>query len=159
MVVLAYPQGENDHCVCCAAASALHHYGDFVGAATIFTHAECALRSGDAVRYVVDKLINTKEKTLRGWSAENLRKHDPLMTVLDEPVLLQLVSTLGDMDHVVATVGELLFDPTTERAVPITREALDRCVGVEVDGARYARVGRAVVLRAGAMVQKRIGLA
>ena len=99
------------------------------------------------------------ESTLRGWNAEGLRGHDPLATELDEPVLLQLVSSLGDKDHVVATFGGLLFDPIAKRAVPLTREALDRCVGLEVDGARYVRVGRALMLRAGKMLSKRLARA
>ena len=58
--------------------------------------------------------------------------------------------------NVVATFGGLLFDPTAERAVRLAREALDRCVGVEVDGAKYARVARSLVLRAGPMLRKRL---
>ena len=59
---------------------------------------------------------------------------------------MQLVSTLGEKDHVVATVGGYFFDGREKWALPLTLESLNHCVGVRVDGAKYASVARAMRL-------------
>ena len=72
-------------------------------------------------------------------------QHDPLTTVVDTPVNLQLVGSDGAGTHAVATLGGLIFDAAEARALPLSRAALDCCVGAQLNGARFSHVARAVV--------------
>ena len=73
----------------------------------------------------------------------------------DEPVHLQLVAADGAGTHAVATVGGLVFDSAEARALPLSRAALDRCVGSELGGgAAYSHVARAVRLVPGKRARK-----
>ena len=141
---VAYQQLQLDVCAGCAAASAVHHFGDTKGAGVIYDHAKLALESVDALAYIMERVVNTK--AVAGWHAEPISWHDPLASLINEPVVMQLVSTLGEKDHVVATVGGYFFDGREKWALPLTLESLNHCVGVRVDGAKYARVARAMRL-------------
>lgn len=83
-----------------------------------------------------------------------LARHDPLATLIADPVHLQLVGSDGAGTHAVATLGGLLFDSAEAYALPLSRAALDRCVGVHLNGATFSHVARAVRLVPGKSVRK-----
>ena len=85
-----------------------------------------------------------------------IKGHHPLETFIDSPVNLQLVSSDGSGTHAVATLGGLIFDAAEKRALPLSRAALDRCVGAQLHGARFSHVARAVRLLPGKTVRKRL---
>ena len=60
--------------------------------------------------------------------------------------LAQLVGSDGSSDHAVTTVGRLVFDAAESHALPLTRAALDRCVGCDRTGATFSHVARAFQL-------------
>ena len=91
-----------------------------------------------------------------GWDVEPIHGHDPLATIFSEPVNLQLVGTDGAGTHAVATLGGLIFDAAEARAMPLSRAALDRCVGAQLNGARFSHVARAVRLVPGKGLRKRL---
>ena len=86
-----------------------------------------------------------------GWEVVPIHGHDPLATIFSEPVNLQLVGSDGAGTHAVATLGSLIFDAAEARAMPLSRAALDRCVG-----ARFSHVARAVRLVPGKGLRKRL---
>ena len=115
--VITYRQGGVDLCAALRLASAVHLFGDASAAAAIAACARAALASGDAfghMRAVV-------RSQAAGWSEVPLAKHDPLATLIAEPVHLQLVGLDGAGTHAVATLGRLIFDSAEERALPISR--------------------------------------
>ena len=59
-----------------------------------------------------------------GWSSVPIKGHDPLVTIVDAPVNLQLVGSDGAGTHAVATLGGLVFDAAEARALPLSRESL-----------------------------------
>ena len=91
-----------------------------------------------------------------GWSSVPIKGHDPLVTIVDAPVNLQLVGSDGAGTHAVATLGGLVFDAAEARALPLSRESLDRCVGAHLNGARFSHVARAVRLVPGKSLRKRL---
>ena len=90
------------------------------------------------------------------WQVVPLVQHDPLTTMIDTPVNLQLVGSDGAGTHAVATLGGLIFDAAEARALPLSRTSLDRCVGAQLNGARFSHVARAVRLVPGTSLQKRL---
>ena len=82
--------------------------------------------------------------------------HDPLAQIIDAPINLQLVGTDGAGTHAVATLGGPVFDAAEARALPLSRAALDRCVGLQLNGARFSHVARAVRLLLGKSLRKRL---
>ena len=42
--------------------------------------------------------------------------------------------------HAVATLGGLIFDAAEARALPLSRAALNQCVGAQLNGARFSHV-------------------
>ena len=54
--------------------------------------------------------------------------HDPLATVIAEPINLQLVGSDGAGTHAVATLGSLIFDAVEARALPLSRESASTAV-------------------------------
>ena len=133
-------------------ASAVHSYGDASAAATIAACARDALSSGDAFGHVQ----NVTNDLAVGWSVHPLSAHNPLASLLSEPVNLQLVGSDGAGTHAVATLGPLIFDAAEARALPLSRASLDRCVGVLLNGARFSHVARAVRLVPGKSLRKRL---
>ena len=123
-----------------------------MAAAALAACARAALASGDAFGYVTTAV----RTDAAGWSSMPLSSHDPLATILGEPVNLQLVGTDGAGTHAVATLGGLVFDAAEVRALPLSRETLDRCVGAQLNGARFSHVARAVRLVAGKSLRKRL---
>ena len=91
-----------------------------------------------------------------GWSSAPVTDHDPLATIIDTPVNLQLVGSDGAGTHAVATLGGLIFYAAEECALPLSRAALDRCVGAQLNGARFSHVARAVRLVPGKSLRKRL---
>ena len=91
-----------------------------------------------------------------GWSSAPIKGHDPLATVIDTPVNLQLVGMDGAGTHAVATLGGFVFDAAEARVLPLSREALDRCVGAQLNGARFSHVARAARLMPGKSLRKRM---
>ena len=91
-----------------------------------------------------------------GWSSTPIKGHDPLATVINAPVNLQLVGTDGAGTHAVATLGGFVFDAAEARALPLSRAALDHCVGAQLNGARFSHVARAVRLVPGKSLRKRL---
>ena len=85
-----------------------------------------------------------------------IKGHHPLETFIDSPVNLQLVGSDGSGTHAVATLGGLIFDAAEARALPLSRAALDRCVGAQLNGARFSHVARAVRLVPGKGLRKRL---
>ena len=65
------------------------------------------------------------------WQVVPLVQHDPLTTAVDTPVNLQLVGSDGAGTHAVETLGGLIFDAAEPRALPLSRAALDHCVGAQ----------------------------
>ena len=147
---VAYPQGAADLCAAYGLASAVHAYGDTSAAASIAACAHAALASGDAFGHVTGAV----RTDAAGWSSKPLTAHDPLATLIAEPVNLQLVGSDGAGTHSVATLGGFIFDAAEERALPLSRAALDRCVGLHLNGARFSHVARAVRLVPGKSVRK-----
>ena len=90
------------------------------------------------------------------WQVVPLVQHDPLTTMIDTPVNLQLVGSDGAGTHAVATLGGLIFDAAEARALPLSRAALDCCVGAQLNGARFSHVARAVRLVPGKSLRKRL---
>ena len=90
------------------------------------------------------------------WQVVPLVQHYPLTTVVDTPVNLQLVGSDGAGTHAVATLGGLIFDAAEARALPLSRAALDCCVGAQLNGARFSHVARAVRLVPGKSLRKRL---
>ena len=119
----------------------------FSGAAA---HARAALTSTDAFRHVTDAV----RADAAGWSSAPIKGHDPLAQTIDVPVNLQLVGTDGAGTHAVATLGGLIFDAAEACALPLSREALDHCVGAQLNGARFSHVARAVRLVPGKSLRK-----
>ena len=76
------------------------------------------------------------------------------MAFVAEPIALQLVASDGAGTHAVATVGGLIFDAAEARALPLSRAALDRCVGTHLNGTTFSHVARAVRLVPGTSVRK-----
>ena len=130
----------------------MHRYGDASAATTIATCAREALASGDAFSHV----RNVVNNSVGGWDVAPITSHDPLSPMFCEPVLLQLVGSDGAGTHAVATLGDLIFDATEARALPLSRAALDRCVGARLTGARFSHVARAVRLMPGKSVRMRM---
>ena len=91
-----------------------------------------------------------------GWSSRPIAGHDPLATIIDTPVNLQIVGSDGAGTHAVATLGKLIFDAAEPRALPLSRAALDHCVGAQLNGARFSHVARAVRLVPGKRLRKRL---
>ena len=91
-----------------------------------------------------------------GWEVVPITGHDPLATIFSEPVNLQLVGTDGAGTHAVATLGGLIFDAAEARALPLSRAALNQCVGAQLNGARFSHVARAVRLVPGKRLRKRL---
>ena len=91
-----------------------------------------------------------------GWSSVPVKGHNPLETLVDTPVNLQLVGSDGAGTHAVATLGGLIFDAAEVCALPLSRAALDRCVGAQLNGARFSHVARAVRLVPGKGLRKRL---
>jgi hypothetical protein len=147
---VAYRQGGADLCVAYGLASAVHAFGDVAAARTIAARAHAALASGDAFGFV----RSTVRQAVPGWDPVPLPRHDPLAARFSEPVLMQLVGSDGAGSHAVATMGGLVFDATESWALPLSRDALDRCVGVHVNGATFSHVARAVRLVPGKSVRK-----
>ena len=148
--LVAYPQGGADYCAAYGLASALHAYGDAAAAASIARSARAALASDDAFGFVRGAV----QSDAAGWNTVPLRGHDPLETLIAEPVHLQLVGSDGAGSHAVATLGGLIFDSAEERALPLSRAALDRCVGTHLNGTTFSHVARAVRLVPGTSVRK-----
>jgi len=120
--VIAYQQGGADLCAAYSLASAIHSFGDASAAAAIAGCAHAALVSGDAfvhVRTVV-------RSQAAGWSEVPLAQHDPLATLIAEPVHLQLVGSDGAGTHAVATLGGLIFDSAEARALLLCGRASQR---------------------------------
>ena len=130
----------------------MHEYGDACGAAAIAACARAALASDDAFAHVA-MAVRTDAA---GWSSAPMAGHDPLAQIIDAPINLQLVGTDGAGTHAVATLGGLVFDAAEARALPLSRAALDRCVGVQFNGARFSHVARAVRLLPGKSLRKRL---
>ena len=103
-----------------------------------------------AFAYVRD----TVTASVAAWRVTPLVKHSPLGTLVQEPVLLQLVGSDGASTHAVATVGGLLFDAAELCALPLSRVALDRCVGFHQNGATFSHVARAIQLVPGKSLRK-----
>ena len=148
--VVVYRQGAADLCAAYGLASAVHEYGDTSGAATIAACARAALASEDAFGHV-SKAVRTHAA---GWSSVPVLGHDPLQNFINEPVNLQLVGSDGSGTHAVATLGGLIFDANEERALPLSRAALDRCIGAQLNGAHFSHVARAVRLVPGKSLRK-----
>ena len=66
------------------------------------------------------------------------------------------VGSDGAGTHAVATLGGLIFDAAERRALPLSRAALDHCVGAQLNGARFSHVARAVRLVPGKSLRKRL---
>jgi hypothetical protein len=148
--VTAYQQGGADLCAAYGLASAVHHFGDQSVAATIAACAKAALASGDAFGYV-RAAVNSG---IAGWSVANLKSYDPLSKFIADPVLLQLAGSDGAGTHAIATMGALIFDSAEKFALPLSRASLDRCVGVNLNGATFSHVARAVRVVPGKSVRK-----
>ena len=146
--VIAYRQGGVDLCAAYVLASAVYFFGDASAAAAIAACARAALASGDSFGHV--RMVVRSQAA--GWSEVPLAQHDPLATRIAEPVHLQLVGSDGAGTHAVATVGGFIFDSAEERALPLSRAVLDRCVGVHLNGATFSHVARAVRLVPGKSV-------
>ena len=101
-------------------------------------------------------LSHLQRTNLAGWSTKPIHSHDPLAAIIAEPVNLQLVGSDGAGTHAVATLGDLIFDATEARALPLSRAALDQCVGAQLNGARFSHVARAVRLVPGKSVHTRM---
>ena len=80
----------------------------------------------------------------------------PLANSVSEPVHLQLVGSDGAGTHAVATLGGLIFDSAEVRALPLSRASLDRCVGANLNAARFSHVARAVRLVPGKSLRQRL---
>ena len=91
-----------------------------------------------------------------GWEVVPIKGHDPLASIFSEPVNLQLVGSDGAGTHAVATLGGLIFDAAEARTLPLSRAALDHCVGARLNGARFSHVARAVRLVPGKGLRKRL---
>lgn len=139
---VAYRHGGADLCAAYGLASAIHTFGDTSAAATIAACARAALASGDAFGHI----RGVVESQAAGWSEVPLARHDPLATLIADPVHMQLVGSDGAGTHAVATLGGLRFDSAEACALPLSRAALDRCVGVHLNGATFSHVARAVRL-------------
>ena len=150
--VVAYRQGAADLCAAYGLASAVHEYGDASAAAALASCARAALASGDAFGHMTDA-VRTEAA---GWSSKPITAHDPLTNILGEPVNMQLVGTDGAGTHAVATLGGVIFDAAEARALPLSRAALDHCVGAQLNGARFSHVARAVRLVPGPSLRKRL---
>ena len=109
-------------------------------------------QSNDAFGNVRD-VVND---SVAGWDVAPISGHDPLAMVIDTPVNLQLVGSDGAGTHAVATLGGLIFDASEARALPLSRAALDHCVGAQLNGARFSHVARAVRLVPGKSLRKRL---
>jgi len=149
---VAYRQGAADVCAALGLASAVHEYGDTRAAASIAACARTALASGDAFGYVRDHVNDSAP----GWGVVPMANHDPLDSVFSEPINLQLVGSDGAGTHAVATLRGQIFDPAEARALPLSRESLDRCVGAKLNGATFSHVARAVRLVPGKSLRKRL---
>jgi len=149
---VAYRQGAADVCAAHGLASAMYEYGDTQAAASIAACARAALASGDAFGYVRDHVNDSAP----GWDVVPMPNHDPLDRVFSEPINLQLVGSDGAGTHAVATLGSQIFDPAEARALPLSRESLDRCVGARLNGATFSHVARAVRLVPGKSLRKRL---
>lgn len=149
--VVAYRQGAADLCAAYGLASDMHHYGDASGGTAIAACARAALASDDAFGHVTAAV----RIDAAGWSSEPITDHDPLATIIETPVNMQIVGSDGAGTHAVATLGGYIFDAAEARALPLTRAALDRCVGAQLNGARFSHVARAVRLVPGKSLRKR----
>ena len=127
----------------------MHEYGDKSAAAAIAACAHAALATDDAFGQVTDAV----RTDAAGWSSKPLTAHDPLATLIAEPVNLQLVGSDGAGTHSVATLGGYIFDAAETHALPLSHAALDRCVGAHLNGARFSHVARAVRLVPGKSVR------
>ena len=147
---IAYRQRGADFCAAYGLASALAHYGDAAAGEAVAACAAAALASGDAFAHVRGVVCSEAA----GWRVEPLAGHDPLSAIVAEPIALQLVASDGSGTHAVATVGGLIFDAAEARALPLSRAALDRCVGTHLNGTTFSHVARAVRLVPGTSVRK-----
>ena len=150
--VVAHRQGAADLCAAYGLASAMHEFGDAIGAAAIAGCARAALANPDAFGHVIEAV----RTDAAGWSSKPLTGHDPLTHIIGTPVNMQLVGTDGAGTHAVATLGGLIFDAAEQRALPLSRAALDHCVGAQLNGARFSHVARAVQLVPGKSLRKRL---
>ena len=109
--VVACRQGATDLCAAYGLASAMHEYGDASGAAAIAACARAALTSGDAFGHVTSAV----RTDAAGWSSASITAHDPLSTIIDTPVHMQLVGSDGAGTYAVATLG-LAVSSSTRRS-------------------------------------------
>ena len=145
-------RGAADFCAAYGLASAVHEFGDAASAAAIAACGRAALASVDAFGHV----RNTVNDAAAGWDVVPMTNYDPLTAIIDTPVNLQLVGNDGAGTHAVATLGGLIFDAAEPRALPLSRAALDHCVGAQLNGARFSHVARAVRLVPGKSLRKRL---
>ena len=150
--LIAYRQGAADLCVTYGLASAMHEYGDAVGAKAIANCARAALASSNAFGFVTEAV----RTDAAGWYSAPIADHDPLVCIIDTPVNMQLVGSDGAGTHAVATLGGFIFDAAEQRTLPLSRAALDHCVGAQLNGARFSHVARAVRLVPGKSLRKRL---
>ena len=75
---------------------------------------------------------------------------------ISEPINLQLVGSDGAGTQAIATLGGLIFDAAEALALLLSHAALDRCVGAQLNGARFSHVARAVRLVPGKSLRKRL---
>ena len=148
---VVYQQGQANFCAAYGAASAMKRFGCDELAERIAAAAPAALESGDAFGAVRD-LVHS----VPGWEVIALKSHDPLEGPIAEPVLMQLGSSDGGHHHAVASCGDLVFDSAESRALPLTRESLDRCIGQHINGARFMKVVRAVRFMPGRSARKQL---
>ena len=113
----------------------MHEYGDAVGAKAIANCARAALASSNAFGFVTEAV----RTDAAGWYSAPIADHDPLVSIIDTPVNMQLVGSDGAGTHAVATLGGFIFDAAEQRTLPLSRAALDHCVGAQLNGARFSQ--------------------
>ncbi len=129
--IIKYPQGGEETCVFCSMANALFYMGK----------RETAAKINDQAKRSVGLTMKNKIELLRGVIGRSERdkfmlnhvsrygmgKLDPLKNISSCPTLAVIESSDGACNHAVTFVSNWIFDGNEQRALPLTKESLNKC--------------------------------
>ena len=118
--------------------------GDDDAAESINEVAAAALASSDAVLHVKN---HCNSSAVNGWYVDSVPPKFDVLTMapmIKEPILVQLLSSVGGHNHAVTVKDDVIFDANFKHGMKLTKENLDRCIPGE---ATFDKHARAFVLR------------
>ena len=154
-VQCAFTQSSKDEfCVAYSLASAFMHKL-FIDAANIVGKNAAVIAKSKTSQ--VKSCVDFVQTMCGGFNVERLGgKFDPLVSLSDDITLCQLRDNVGNNNHCIAIVDDMIFDANNQFALKLSQHALDHCVSI---GSKYTYVGIACAyrIRAGKKLKRRRG--